>query len=458
MQAPRKDPIARVRDWWWAGFAFLYPLLIVPWSTSRSTSYVVHTVYEVGAILGAVVLGLALERSKHNRSLVRPLAKALLRPPGLIVLVYASWAWVSAALSPDSSIALTGSLSEASNGAYEPLILLAIFAMVHAQVRADLLVARRIAWAAVASGLVLVLLAMVEVLAMHSVVQPGMPLNGLPAATLPGKGHLGGMIALATGIALGSGLGWVAMVLATGIGLTLNRASMIAIIPATFLTRPTKLRRLTSLSVAVVVGLGLGVLLGQRPEINANKDITSRSSLTSRSYLFLAAMRGIAARPVLGWGGGVFELRWTDYLSRKELSEYVEHTWGWGPVLKVIRSPGGYPVLLVSNWVAPDGTTVRVGTASFDAWHSHNQFLEIALRHGLVALALYVWLLILGLRGLRNGNPLSLGLLAYFVFLQLWFVIPETRGVMWVIWAAAIATSERTLRKPHTHGPESGCA
>ncbi len=76
-------------------------------------------------------------------------------------------------------------------------------------------------------------------------------------------------------------------------------------------------------------------------------------------------------------------------------------------------------------------------------WHSHNQFLEIGLMSGLVGLALYVAMLLFGLRGVFQGNPLSLGLLTYFVFLQLWFVIPETRGLLWVVWAAAIASSAR---------------
>ena len=150
------------------------------------------------------------------------------------------------------------------------------------------------------------------------------------------------------------------------------------------------------------------------------KAIASGRTLLTRSYLWRSALRGIAARPLVGWGGGVFEEHWTEYLSMDELSRYVQEEFSVGPLLTVTRSPGGYPILLVRQ---PPGMTSRVRVMPIVGWHSHNQFLEIGLMFGLVGLALYVAMLLFGLRGVFQGNPLSLGLLTYFVFLQLWFVI-----------------------------------
>lgn len=440
----RRSDVAlkRLHEWWWPGFVFIYPLLWSPWTPGRQGAYAIHIWFAVGALLGAVALSLRLDARSRLRDIFRRTLKSMVRLPALLTLGFAGWAWVAAALSPDPGIALTGSLTESSNGAYEFLILGGIFLLVYGQVRHESGVARRIAWAVALSGLVLAGLAVLEALTLHGAIQGGIAVTDLPMVNFPGKGHLAGMLALSAGIAIAHAAPWLVLLLATGIGLTLNRASMIAMLPGLLFVKPRRIPRMAVIALTVVVGLGLGIMLAQRPQMHPTKEVASGSSLVSRSFLYRAAIRGILARPVVGWGGGVFELHWTDYLSRAELSKYVEHHFRWGPVLKVFRSPGGYPVLLVSDWTGTNGQTSKVGIVPFTIWHSHNQFLEVGLQAGIVGMVLYLWLLYLGLRGLRNGNPLSLGLLAYFLFLQFWFVIPETRSVLWVVWAAAVATSE----------------
>ena len=433
--------LTRIRDWWWAGFAFAYPLLFAPWAWSRPSAYQVHIGFTAIAVVGALALGWWTGRRTPLQDQVRRLAMLLRRPPLLVGLGLVIWIIVSAIASPAPGIALTGSLTELSNGAYEYALLYVVFVMVYAQVRANAAVARRIGLAVMGSGAVLGVGALVEVLLQHALFR-GVAGAGLPILTFPQKGHLAGMLALSMGVAVSAGGVWLVLLIAVGIGLTLNRSAPLAVIPALFLTRPKRVGRVALTVLAVVAGVGCGVWLAKSAVTGPTKTIVSGGTLLSRSYLWRAAIRGIEARPVVGWGGGVFEQYWTDFLSRAELSTYVHEEWGVGPVLKVTRPPGGYPVLVVRAPPATGGGS-KVRIMPIFAWHSHNQFLEVGLMSGLVGLVLYLVLLAFGLRGLFQGNPLSLGLLSYFVFLQLWFVIPETRGVLWVVWAAAAASSVR---------------
>ncbi len=433
-RAPRS--MLRLRHWWWPGFAFVYPLLWAPWSNGRLAAYTVHITFALAALVGALGLAWYAHRRVPLREVARRLRGLLVRPPVVLVLAFVGWTWVSALASPDPGFALTGSMTELSNGAYEFLLFSVIFIMVYAQAKAEALVARRIGWAVVASGAVLAILAIVEVVTHHA--------ENLPMVAFPQKGHLAGMLALAAGITIGTGSGWLAFLIAVGIGLTVNRSAAAAILPVVLLVRPRRAIRIGVTLVVILLGVGSGIWVVRHSQLGVAKTVVSSSTLVSRSYLYLASLRGIAARPILGWGGGVFELHWTDFLSLSELSRFAKDEFGIGPVLKVLHSAGGYPVLVVQEAVGSDGATTKVGFASMAAWHSHNQFLEIGLQTGLVGLLLYVVLFGLGVRGVWRGNPLGLGLLAYFIFLQFWFVIPETRGVLWVVWAAAIASSART--------------
>lgn len=437
----RRLSLSSVRSWWWVGFAFAYPLLWAPWSDSRPAAYAVHMGFALIALVGAFVSSWWAHRHIPLHNLARRNLRLLARPPVLVAVAFVVWIWVSALASPSPGIALTGSLTEFTNGAYEYLVLLAIFLVVYAQVRAEPRMAPRLAWAVAASGGVLALLALVEVLARHGVMLRHFPVQDLPMVSFPQKGHLAGMLALAGGTAMGLSATWLVLFIATGIGLTVNRAAPFALVPVAILMKPNRLRRIAVTGLAIVVGLGLGVLLAERPAMGVQKSPTSSSSLYLRSFLYRASVRGIAARPLLGWGGGTFELHWAKYLSLDELSGYVKARWGTGRVLNVISSPDGYPIMAIREPAGSNGEPARNRLITWSSWHSHNEFMEIGLQSGLVGLALYLTLLVFGLRGLARGNPLSLGLLAYFVFLQLWFVIPETRALLWVVWAGAVASS-----------------
>ncbi len=83
-----------LRKWWWAGFAFAYPLLWAPWSTSRATPYVVHIWFTVLAVVGGVAFGWAADREVTLSGHVRRVATVLLRPPLMVALGFVLWVCV----------------------------------------------------------------------------------------------------------------------------------------------------------------------------------------------------------------------------------------------------------------------------------------------------------------------------------------------------------------------------
>jgi hypothetical protein len=139
----------------------------------------------------------------------------------------------------------------------------------------------------------------------------------------------------------------------------------------------------------------------------------------------------------------VFEHRWPQYLSREELEVFLQSEFGYpeARLLDLANAPGGDPVFVLRG---PDGHRTVLGLHSFRA---HNGFLEVALKWGLLGLALYLSLLLLALRGLSDLNPGATGLHAFFLF---WFAIPEGEGAMWALWGAALGAGSwaKFLPKP----------
>ena len=120
-----------------------------------------------------LAIGWGADREVALSRHVRRDATVLLRPPLIVALGFVLWVWFCAIVSPAPGIALTGSLTELNNGAYEYLLLFVVFVMVYAQVRADPVAARRIAGAVVASGVVLGAVALMEVLTRQPVLFRG---------------------------------------------------------------------------------------------------------------------------------------------------------------------------------------------------------------------------------------------------------------------------------------------
>lgn len=438
-----------LRSWWWPTFVFVYPLLAWPGRSDLGSAFVVHA-YFTGAW---IAIGIALELSDpawRSMSLRRATATAVRRhPPVVLSLAFGVWVVGAAFFAPDAPIALTGSLLGYGDGAVWMVAMLAVFLLVYLRVLRTPRTAQRLAYAIVASGLVLAVAALAEVVLRNGLVFH-VPVADLPMVTFPQKGHLSGMIALAGGIAVAVAPAWVVATLALGIGLTLNRSAGLALMLG--LLVPLALRRWTLRKTAiavlvVVVGLVSGGLVS-KAFTDASKAVASASTLGSRTFYYRAAIRGIAARPLLGWGGGNFEFAWPKFLSLEELNRFAQAEWGYKDVLDARVSSSGPPVLVIHD---KEG---KLTLSIVRTFKTHDQVLEALLMWGIPGAMLYLALFFSGLRGIRRARPLPIGLLVYGLFTLLWFVIPQTQAVLWAMVAASNA-EQRTWAAERTSQAQS---
>jgi O-antigen ligase len=433
----------------WPVFAFLYPFVVLPPAPHRPDVVLVKG----GFVLLFFLLGAFLEMLAHPKARLAHLLwlpRRLREQPALGLLLALALVMVLAALfSPEREVALSGSTSDYSDSLYWGLLMVGVAFLVYLRTREDPDTLRRVAVGLVLGGGLLALLALLEVLLGRGLFYRVDPAS-LPMVTFPQKGHLSGYFVLTAGVALGLRNPWGLFLGALGVGLAFNRAGLLALalLALLALLRAPRYGLLALLLLALGVGAGMGVvrLSAQGPLEGggAVREVGSPRTLFTRLYYWKAALGGIAHRPLLGFGGGVFEHRWPRYLDQRDLEAFLQTEFGYpGARLEGVgNAPGGDPAFLLRR---PDGRLTVLRVFGFRA---HNGFLEVALKWGLLGLGLYLALLLLALKGLPHLSPGATGLLALHAFFLFWFAIPENEGAMWALWGAALGAAGPGRRFP----------
>lgn len=428
-----------LRRWWWPLFAFLYPIVVWPFGASHAGVVLAKHYFTLLFLLGGLFLELTAHPQVHFAHL-RHLPRFLRsHPPLLLALFLALWMGLVTALSPEPQVALTGSVVDYSDGLVWGLLMVGVFALGYLRSLFDPELGQRVALGVLGGGGVLALGALAEVALHRGLYYPTDPGN-LPMVTFPGKGHLAGYFALGFGVAAGFfaqrrniAYGVLLLLLAVALGLTFNRAGILALFGVGVAV--LLWRRQAGVWVLVLgllgVGLGWGAVRLLNPQ-GERAELTSGHTFLTRLYYWKAALGGIAARPLFGWGGGVFEHRWPaylshDYLSHEQMERFLQEEFGKKTLLGVSNAPGGDPMFLIRR---TDGMLEQFRIYLFRA---HNGLLEYGLKWGLPWLAVYVLVLFICLRQLPEAYPVALGLLGAWMFFMLWFPIPAEEGVIWLL-------------------------
>ena len=427
-----------LRRWWWPLFAFLYPLVVWPFGASHAGVVLAKHYFACFFLLGGLFLELTAYPQVHFAHL-RYLPRFLrAHPPLLLGLFLALWMGLATVLSPEPQVALTGSVVDYSDGLVWGLMMVGVFALGYLRSLFDPELGRRVALGLLGGAGVLALGALAEV-ALHRGLYYSTDPGNLPMVTFPGKGHLAGYFALGFGVAAGffaqrrnAASGALLLLMAVALGLTFNRAGILALLGVGLAV--LLWRRQAGVWVLVLgllgVGMGWGTVRLLNPQ-GERTELASGHTFFTRLYYWKAALGGIAARPLFGWGGGVFEHRWPAYLSHLELEQFVQSEFGkkGTTLLEVSNAPGGDPVFLLRH---SDGVLEQMRIYLFRA---HNGLLEYALKWGLPWVIPYLWLLFLCLRWLPGIHPPSLGLLGAWIFFLFWFPTPGIEGALWVLMA-----------------------
>ncbi|MCS7193948.1 MAG: hypothetical protein NZ849_03405, partial [Meiothermus sp.] len=228
-----------LQQWWWPIYSAIYVLSFHPaflvnsaagLGDALSDAYLVR-VYVTVFFLG---VGFILEWSAHPDLRLRDarcLPRALRQHPAVaLALLYGLWSLMAAFFALEPIEVLTGSFFGSGDGAFFTLSLVGVFVLVYLQTLRDPRLPRRLAWSIVVSGVLMALLAKIEVFARHGVFYP-VPSESLPMVTFPQKGHLAGFFVLVVGILLGffrqSNRAAVPalLVVSMALGMTYNRAA-----------------------------------------------------------------------------------------------------------------------------------------------------------------------------------------------------------------------------------------
>jgi len=436
-----------LHHWWWPAYVFVCPWVF--WWGARSAgealvfTYYLQALLLAGFLVGGLILELLCRPSLRLRDIIH-LPQLFSRHPAVVLaLAFGIWAVVAAGFAPASIVAFLGSLYGSGDGAVWALGLSLVFVLVYTQGLRDSRLTTRILTALLVSGFFLAVLAIIEVLR-NQAFQPHA--LSIPMVSFGGPGHLAGMLTLTVAVALAwwyrkNRLVLVAVFpLTLAIGLANRRAALIGLLLALSSGWRTPYRLVLATGV-VALGLWIG-FQGAANQPKLTRDLGDQTTFSTRVQLWKAALGGVLARPITGWGAGQFDEVWPRHLSAEDLQTYLGLEFGIQKVLNISYTPYGPPAFLVRN-------AEGVVTPFFiTPWKSHNQLLEVGLLRGLVGLTVYLLLVVMLLRPAWQGDPAAVGILAYLGFTMLWFVPTQVEGVMWVLWAVALLPQSATRPMP----------
>ncbi len=145
--------------YFWPVFAFLYPFAVWPAMPSHAGVVLAKQAF----VLFFFAVGAFLEMWAHPQVRLgdlRRLPQALRNPPLALLLGLGLVMVLAALFSPERAVALTGSVSDNSDGLFFGLAMLGVALLVYLRAREDPKTLERVAWGLVLGGGLLALLAL----------------------------------------------------------------------------------------------------------------------------------------------------------------------------------------------------------------------------------------------------------------------------------------------------------
>ncbi len=436
-----------LRKGWWPVFAFVYPLFFwpEPFVGTIGHNYIPYQYFTLFFVVGGVFLIQPYLREKRRNE-----SRYFLRQPAVVLaLAFGGWLLAASLVAEHPTISLTGALGGPFESALSTLLLLAVYVLAYLFVQADRAVGQYVVHAVVASGSLLAVLGLLEVVIHTGLLFP-YDATAVPIVTFPQRGHLAGFFALSAGACLGlffrgKRFFLLPLVLVSlGAGLAINRAFLVALL-GTLLLLLRKPKLFVLAATLSVVGFAAGGVITKALTPTNERTVTSSVAATARFDFWQIALNGIAARPVFGWGAGQFHYFWHEVASPETLKNWWLHE-KFVELESVVDNSDFDPLFSIRD---ANGASSLM---ALDGWKAHNQYLDIALMWGVVGLALYLGILWLAVTGVRYDLPASYGVLGYGLFLLFWFVPLQVLGVHWLLLAVAAsgAYSARRSLEPQT--------
>ena len=426
------DVVDEVQGWIWAIAIFIsvivvpiYAAIVKPIDISYRNTVLLEFLMTVAGLQWLIFL------SAHCNISLICLKKMIARlgSSRSLFLLFVLFVWVLvSSLVNDPGFTLLGSVEDNTDASLYYLALIASAMLIARQTYSSISVYKKILSAVWLTGLALAAISAFEVLTGRSLLSVAVS-SQLPIATFLGKGHLAGYMLLPLSLSaftLTLAALFVVFLFSMTIGFTYNRSSWLG---AALLAVPAARshgRQWMRLFFTLALGISSGLLLvGVFARGGAPRALESPGTLEARFYYWLSAVRGVAERPLFGWGGGTYYMHWSEFLSDDELRLFFEKH-GYSLVGR-----GKYFFLLET----PDGKRLLQRVTG---WKAHNQFLDVALMWGIPGALMYILLLFYLVPGIKTGEPAATAILAYHMFLLFWFMPMIAGFSAWALWGAAL--------------------
>jgi O-antigen ligase len=433
----------RILHWWWPIYTLLYAVVIWP-NGFVDKNYLLRMILTAVAVVGGLILELHVHGVPKRTQLPRLIAQ---HPVLILALCYGLWAVISSLLSPNTALSLTGTILDYSDGALWTLGVSFVLILVYIRVRRDPTLAAHLAAAILLSGTAIAIMALIEFFSKQALFYSGTKPWGLPVVWFPGPGQLVGFLVLTGSFGIGWWFhttktpnwiraGWWSSTLLLSLALAVtNRRTAIPALVLSLLGGVRQPKKLVVIGLALVIGLVGGRML--LDQIDRSPDATAfdnTNTLTTRSYLWKAAFKGIQARPLTGWGGGQFQFHWHEFLIPDEVVQYMRHEYAGAKIKqleRVFSTPGGDQLFLFRT------ETGQLFPLTYNFWKAHNQWLDVGVMWGLIGLALYFMLALLTLRNFYLPGVVALA--CYQVYLILWYAPLGVEGILFLVTGFSLA-------------------
>ncbi|ADH62799.1 hypothetical protein Mesil_0887 [Allomeiothermus silvanus DSM 9946] len=243
------------------------------------------------------------------------------------------------------------------------------------------------------------------------------------------------------------------LLIAAGLGVTTNKASLLALIGILLIWNliQRQPRLLWASSLVLLSFFAAKELLPNRLGFDRSyADLTTGQTRIIIWKLAWEATRTIPGWPVLGGGPDAFRLALIRHIPIEHLLEEYRLEYGWPPQARVKE--------IKPLWRANDPLRSRSFLVEFENWtgsgkaakilmyfldKAHNLILDRLLAFGLLGalvwLGLYLYPVLRGWRGRLLQRSLAMGLLAIFIYYLFWFPVPQVEPLHLVLIAAAWA-------------------
>ncbi len=443
-----------LRKWWWPAFVFLYPLVFYPnWTDNFTLTYGVFVRnYLLHFFLAG---GLLLEFALHPKSKLSDITyfpkwvwnnKII-----LLIILLGIFILISSMLSKFPGVAFFGLFVNTYGASLTIFEFLLCMILVFLRRQEDKGANDRILNSLLITGVIISIMAMIEVAIGQALVKKVFRLADIPSAAFGSTGFLAGYCAvIATLFAFKYGetkkniylLGFALNVIA--VGLTGNRAGLLGLAVALillFIQKNTRLQSIVLGASATLLVVGSWFVVAQK-QVGAQDPGRAATTQTRNEYIQVS-LAGWLDTPWFGSGSN--QIYWWKYMKKDRIESFFKTE-------ILTRYEGLGKLLYIPDTNAPpensdfvfewrnQGQDRQLSSPVY-FWTSHNSHIDFLASWGIFSFIILFIMMLWSVTQFKK-SAFSLAASTLYIYLWFWYLGYELNALFWIILICAIPLSK----------------